>query len=342
MSAASALLPAKAVRDPHEIKQLPVLVLLPHNRCNCHCVMCDIWRIRQTREITSADLASHLDAMRALGVRHVALSGGEAQLHSDLPMLLALLRAEGIRISLLTAGLLLESTAETIANLVDDVIVSLDGPPEIHDRIRRVPQAFARLQRGVEKLHFLRPELPVSARSTVQKMNFGALAQTVETARGLRLQSISFLAADVVSQAFNRPEGWDAQRQEKIALAAADLQRLEEEIERLIAGYSDAIAMGFIVETPEKLRRIVRHFRAQLGLEEPVAPLCNAPWVSAVIEADGSVRPCFFHPPLGNIHDTGLLRILNSPAALAFRRNLDIERNPICRRCVCSLHLKQE
>lgn len=326
--------------DPHQIHEMPVLVLLAHNRCNCHCVMCDIWRIRQVREITASDLLPHLAAMRELGVRHVAISGGEAQLHSDLRALLVLLRAEGIRITLLTAGLLLESDAETIANGVDDVIVSLDGPPEIHDHIRRVPQAFAKLQRGIEALKKLRPGMPVSARSTVQKLNFGYLGQTVEAAKSLRLDSISFLPSDLTSDAFNRPDGWDQARQAKIALELADVRRLEDEMERFIAEYRTEISGKFIVESPEKLRRIVRHFRAHLGLEAPVAPLCNAPWVSAVIESDGAVKPCFFHPPLGNIHDADLLQILNSPPATDFRRNLHVEQNPTCQRCVCSLYLE--
>ena len=79
------------------------------------------------------------------------------------------------------------------------------------------------------------------------------------------------------------------------------------------------------MESPAKLRRIVQHFRAHLGQAEHVAPRCNAPWVSAVIEASGDVRPCFFHPVLGNLHSQTLPEILNSPEALQFRSNLDVE-----------------
>src|SRR5437899_1492952 len=127
---------------PHRIRALPVLVLFPHNRCNCRCVMCDIWRIRQAREITARDLEPHLESIRALGVRWVVFSGGEPQMNTDLPALSRMLRAEGIRLTLLTAGLLLEPQARSVAGTIDDVIVSLDGPREIHDRIRRVPRAF--------------------------------------------------------------------------------------------------------------------------------------------------------------------------------------------------------
>jgi sulfatase maturation enzyme AslB (radical SAM superfamily) len=73
-----------------------------------------------------------------------------------------------------------------------------------------------------------------------------------------------------------------------------------------------------------------------------VAPRCNAPWVSAVIEANGDIRPCFFHPAIGNIHDGPLTCILNAPTAVGFRKNLDVETNPICRQCVCSLYIPHQ
>jgi Fe-coproporphyrin III synthase len=63
--------------------------------------------------------------------------------------------------------------------------------------------------------------------------------------------------------------------------------------------------------------------------------------VSSVIEADGTVRPCFFQPPLGNLHRAGSLdAVLNSPEAIAWRAGLDVRRDPICRRCVCTLALR--
>ena len=66
---------------------------------------------------------------------------------------------------------------------------------------------------------------------------------------------------------------------------------------------------------------------------------CNAPWVSAVVEADGSVRPCFFHPVQGNIHERDLDGILNGKEATQFRKELDMDTNETCKKCVCYLNL---
>ena len=58
-------------------------------------------------------------------------------------------------------------------------------------------------------------------------------------------------------------------------------------------------------------------------------------------EASGDVRPCFFHPAIGNIHQAALTDIINSPEALSFRANLDVATNEICKKCVCSLYVSQ-
>ncbi|HXW90518.1 MAG TPA: radical SAM protein [Terriglobales bacterium] len=323
----------------HQIHALPVVVIFPHNQCNCRCVMCDIWRIREAREITPADLEQPLHSFRKLGVRWVVFSGGEPQLNQEWSCLARMLRQAGIRVTLLTAGLLIKSQAQMIVDSVDDVIVSLDGPAVVHNKIRRVPDAFEQMSEGIRTLHHFRPDLPVRARCTVQKENHRSLCAIVESAKQIGVRSISFLAADLTSGAFNRSGGWPPDRRERVALVLEEVDALAAEVERLIHEHRVHLDSGFVVETADKLRRIVRHFRAHLGQDEDVAPRCNAPWVSAVIEASGDVRPCFFHPVLGNIHRQAFDDILNGPEALNFRASLDVRSNPICRKCVCSLYL---
>jgi radical SAM protein with 4Fe4S-binding SPASM domain len=323
----------------HCIHDLPILVLFPHNRCNCRCLMCNIWKIRQVRELTAEDLKPHLESLRALKVRWIVFSGGEPLMHSNLTSLARICREEGIRLTLLTAGLLLERHAESVARWMDDVIVSIDGPPGAHDAIRCVPGAFARLSAGVREVRRLRSQMPIHGRCTVQKSNFRYLRDTVRAAHTLGLNSISFLAADVTSEAFNRPLGWPRERQDSIALDSSEVEGLDLEIKALILDCQREIESGYISEAPEKLRQLVRHYRATLGHAQPLAPHCNAPWVSAVVEADGTVRPCFFHRPIGNIREANLVDVLNGEPALKFRRELDVAQNPVCQKCVCSLYL---
>jgi MoaA/NifB/PqqE/SkfB family radical SAM enzyme len=319
------------------IQSLPVLVLYPHSRCNCRCVMCDIWKETTKQELSVEELVSHLEDIERLQVQWVVFSGGEPLMHTDLFRLADMLRSRNIRLTILSSGLLLKRHAEKISANIDDLIVSLDGPPAVHDHIRGIPGGFAQLKQGVHAIHERNPKLPISARFTVQKSNHCFIEETAVVAKDLGLNSISFLAADLTSHAFNRPETLPETRQSQLALTFEETVALENQFAALHKTWQDT---GFVRESAEKLSRIVRHFRAHLELCDPVAPLCNAPWVSAVVEADGTVRPCFFQPPIGSVKNQTLFQVLNGFEALAFRSSLDIATNHTCKRCVCSLQLR--
>ena len=220
-----------------------------------------------------------------------------------------------------------------MATLFDDIIVSLDGPQEIHDAIRRVTGAYNLIHKGVAAVRQHSPSIPITCRTTVQKSNHRHLRATVDAARALGLDAISFLAADLTSEAFNRPLVWPGEKQSEIGLNLEETSALEEEIELLILQYEAGIDHKYIVESAAKLRKIARRFREHLGQFPPQAPTCNAPWVSAVVEVDGSVRPCFFHRTIGNITSSTLEEVINGEAAQQFRQSLDMETNPTCQRC---------
>src|SRR5207249_11361460 len=78
----------QATRTTHRIHSLPMLVLMPHSRCNCRCVMCDIWQANsEKRELSHEDLERQMPALRKLHVQRVVLSGGEALMHQNLWLL---------------------------------------------------------------------------------------------------------------------------------------------------------------------------------------------------------------------------------------------------------------
>ncbi|MBI4478042.1 MAG: radical SAM protein [Acidobacteria bacterium] len=327
-------------RLTHELHELPILLLEAHSACNCRCVMCDIWKANaDRRELTRSDLERHVDAIRSLGVTRIVLTGGEPLLHSNLWALCDLLRGEGARITLLTTGILLPRAADAVARHVDEVIVSIDGSREVHDAIRRVAGGFDRITEGMGKLRRAAPSMGIGVRSVIQRANFRDLPNIVTACQGLESSWVSFLAADLTSTAFNRPVPWDRNRIADVALAADDLPELAHAIEATEHRHHDAIASGFIVGGSRALWRLHAYYAAHAGLSRFPPVRCNAPWVSAVMEADGSVKPCFFHPAYGTTKDRDLRSVVNSAAARTFRAQLDTRRNETCRRCVCSLHL---
>jgi MoaA/NifB/PqqE/SkfB family radical SAM enzyme len=272
--------------------------------------MCDIWQRKDGRELDLADFARHRESLLQLGVRNVVLTGGEPLLHRNFEALCDLLKECNILVTLLTTGLLISKYAAVIAKGVDEVIVSLDGPEDVHDQVRRVKGAYRLIGDGIRTVRQQSAGMPVHGRCTVQKTNHRLLRQTVAAARALWLDSISFLAADATSQAFNRELVWPDQRQNQIMLTHREVEALEEEIAALIREYAVEIRARYIRESEAKLKRIVRRFREHLGELSPIAPLCNAPWVSAVLEVEDSVRPYFFDKKIGDTRANTLDRTL--------------------------------
>jgi Fe-coproporphyrin III synthase len=303
-----------ASRVTGRVRSLPILALSVHSACNCRCVMCDIWKANtEKREISVAVLDRHLDAIKKLRVQRVMLTGGEPLLHSNLWAFCERLQREGIRLTLITTGLLIEPHARRIAEVIDDVVVSIDGPPETHDSIR-------------------------VARCVLQKANYSVVDDTIRAVHAIGVDRVSFLAADVTSTAFNRVEPWPPERQQEIALTGEDLPLYAAAIDRVAASCRDLIASGFLQDGVDGLWRIYHHYAAAVGQGEAPRVRCNAPWVSAVLEPNGNVRPCFFQPAYPS-SGGALEAIINSPGAIQFRRGLDVRRDATCRRCVCTLSL---
>ena len=319
---------------------MPVVALMPHSRCNCRCIMCDIWRAnRNGTSISDADLSGLLGDFRKLGVEWVLLTGGEPLMHVNLWTLCAALKTLPARITLLSTGLLLSRNAADIVSHCDEVIVSLDGSREVHDRIRGIPNAYQQLAGGVAALRKERPGYPVSARCVLQRLNFEDLPNIIVASRELGLDRISFLAADVSSPAFNRPDGWSDDRTREVCLSEGEAERFAAIVEDTLTRREAEFSSGFVVETPGRMRGLAAYYRAANGRGPFPEVACNAPWVSSVIESDGTVRPCFFHRPFGNIRERSIADILNSEDAIKFRRELDVRSDPVCRRCVCTFNM---
>ena len=130
----------------------------------------------------------------------------------------------------------------------------------------------------------------------------------------MALDGISFLPADMSSSAFGRERPSQSQA---LALDAKEVAELQDVVEQTIEHCREDFESGFVAESPDKLRRIAQYYAAIAGTGAFPAVSCNAPYMSVVVEADGAVRPCFFHEPVGNIRLAPLGAIVanNLPAS---------------------------
>jgi MoaA/NifB/PqqE/SkfB family radical SAM enzyme len=319
---------------------LPIAILMPHSACNCRCVMCDIWKgNKNSKQLEEKDILTILASLKKFDTKRVVMSGGEALLNKNFFRFCEILKQHGIKITLLSTGLTVKHHALKIYELVDDVIVSLDGDEEKHDEIRNIKGAFAELKEGVKALKEIDAAYPVSGRCVIHRLNFERWDKIIESAKQIGLDSISFLPADVSSQAFNRTEMWEENRQSDLLIGKDQLPALKKMIGHLISKFSKEFKDRFVVESPEKILKINKYYEAHQGLSEFPYKQCNAPWVSVVIEADGNVRPCFFHDTQGSIKTDKLEDIINAKKSILYRKQLNTFTNPTCQKCVCYLKL---
>ncbi|HYF31116.1 MAG TPA: radical SAM protein [Chitinophagaceae bacterium] len=324
----------------HKISALPIVILMPHSACNCRCVMCDIWKDNKNlKQLTEDDVKTLLSSLKKFGTQQVLMSGGEALLNPNFFKLCAILRAQNIRITLLSTGLTISRYAQQLVDSVNDIIISLDGHEALHDQIRNLPGAFSKLRLGIDEIRNINPIYRITGRTVIHRLNYRHWSRIVNTAIDIGLDQISFLPADVSSQAFNRAVKWDEPRQHEILLNEEELPMLQSILNDLFLRHKEAFQEGFIAESPAKLQKIYDYYAAFYGLNDYPYKKCNAPWVSTVIEADGTVRPCFFHDAIGNIREQPLDAILNGETALEFRKTLDMSANETCIKCVCYLNL---
>lgn len=324
----------------HKIFALPIVILMPHSACNCRCVMCDIWKgNRHLKQLTEDDIKSLLSSLKELGTKQIVMSGGEALLNPNFFSLCQILKKQNLNITLLSTGLALKKHADRILKWIDEIIVSLDGDEETHDAIRNIEGAYIKLKEGIRSIKSINPRFKISARTVIHHLNFRKWPAIIESSKEIGVDRISFLPADVSSHAFNREILWNEERQMDVAIHVDELEEFKNVLDKFISTHEEEIRSGFIAESPAKLNKIFTYYCAIHQLCEFPYKKCNAPWVSTVIEPDGNVKPCFFHSTIGNIRSDSLAEILNGENAMDFRKNLHMDQNETCRRCVCYLNL---
>jgi len=302
--------------------------------------MCDIWKgNKNAKQLSEKDVENLLVSLKKLDTKRVVMSGGEALLNKNFFSFCEIIKKQGIKITLLSTGLTVYQNADKLVTLVDDIVVSLDGDEVTHDKIRNIKGAFSELKKGVQKIKALRPNFPVSARCVIHRLNYMIWDKIIVSAKEIGLDQISFLPADITTTAFNRSEVWEKEKQESVLVPKEDLPQLKEMLQHLISSFGTYFDSRFIAESREKIQKIHQYYSAHNNIESFPEKKCNAPWVSAVVEADGTVRPCFFHDSLGSINNSSLLDILNSEKSINYRKHLDVQTNPTCVKCVCYLNL---
>ncbi|MCP4678097.1 MAG: radical SAM protein, partial [Deltaproteobacteria bacterium] len=111
--------------------------------CNLRCIHCEANAGERTKdELTTEEALSLVDELAESGCKNVMLTGGEPLVRRDWPLISERLSDNGIEVTIITNGLLVdEKIVERMCeSRVVGVSVSLDGNKEVHDTIRRSPR----------------------------------------------------------------------------------------------------------------------------------------------------------------------------------------------------------
>lgn len=147
-------------------------------RCNLHCQQCFAsCRTADPSELPAETVFAVLRQLAAAGVINVRFTGGEPSVRSDLLQILEYARGLGFVVSLQTNGVYTDPedfVAKLAAIGCDQVTVSIDGPPDIHDHLRGAG-AFASVDRSLQL--FAAYRVPVRINLLAHRQNISRLEE---------------------------------------------------------------------------------------------------------------------------------------------------------------------
>ncbi|MDD2904473.1 MAG: radical SAM protein [Syntrophales bacterium] len=338
------------------------LILDLTRRCNLKCVMCEQHRHQPgnytalswydpDRELPLAAWTKLLDQVSSFRPR-VYITGGEPLVYPQITELLQEVKKRKLYLNLQTNGTFLNRIAGLlVAEGVEIVTVSLDGPPEVHDRIRGIEGAFRRTREGIAALAAARgpnasPLILINC--VMSKANLSFLDRMVPLALELgadvlQFQHTMFNAPDNVerhnrwlSREFIQREGLDLILPSmppgeffESEIDAADLQQLRRGLETAQLQARGRLRLQFLPNLPADL--LDPYY---LDLEHPFPQVCQALWKSFRVLPDGTVSPCL-HLLAGNITSQTFDEIWNGLQMQRFRQLISRRLFPGCARC-CS------
>jgi MoaA/NifB/PqqE/SkfB family radical SAM enzyme len=318
---------AAALRRGTASDRLPYkLTLILTRRCPTRCSFCSIWKTPSPDELTVEEWGRIFES--APNTVWANLSGGEIFQRSDLLGILDRLTGSMPRLYLVdfpTTGYFPDRLIAACERLVRAgvgrvlVSVSLDGPPELHDRLRGREGAHEKACEAMRALREVRlPRVRAYFGTTLLPENHASVEETIEAARSsvpdLRRRDFHFnLGMESGHYYMNEGAGTRPPLEALQALERNGLRRGLDPVAFLERAYQ--------VRVPEYL---------ETG-RSPVP--CAALRASVFIDPQGVVYPCsIYSRPLGGLreHDYRLGSVLGGAEALATRQAVIEDRCPGC------------
>jgi len=314
-------------------------------RCNLRCRTCGLRRDSHRgieQELTTEEWFGVIDQLLGVGKRRFAIIGAEPLMRKDTPQIIEYIKRSGNSCILTTNGMLLtEETAKRIVQSgVDGITLSMDGPPDLHNSIRRGHTAHENLTQGIENLVRHRgrfgdrrkPQLRIH--TTISSLNVKALHQVFRIAKGmnvdeLHLNYISETSNESVTSAMFGGRAIANRRfvpeEGSLLLKPDEVKTLKETLSRMKKECN-----SFPIRATVISRLKERDFL------HGVYPIkrCHIVRDRMVITPYGDVIPCsHFSYSYGSLRSESAREILSGEKRKMFISRLDKELFEVCRSC---------
>ncbi|MBI9097264.1 MAG: glycosyltransferase [Spirochaetaceae bacterium] len=316
------------------------------NQCNLKCEMCWQTDRKNITQLEKKTIEKTLGELKKHGSPPVYLWGGEPFLHPDFWGIVKMIKTKKMFSIVNTNGLLIKDNIDNIiSSQLDMLIISIDGPEDVHDSIRGGKGLFQKVITGIEMLIAERRRKPIIViNSVVTEKNYLYMDKMVELkeklgADYLEFQFLIFYTPEEkkcyksqFSQLFNRiPDDVDFFPDTP---GNIDMEMLIDNVESVRKKNNRTVRFfPYVLDSPEKIRL---YFSNPKKLTQKK---CENIHSSLWVEPNGDVVPCSIFPnyTTGNIAHNTFDEIWNNTKYTEFRSHLDRDLFSICYKC-CDLH----
>ncbi len=288
---------------------------------------------KQSEEIGLTDIKALVDDLAQLGVKVITLTGGEPFLRKDILEIISYIKTKGVGCNVLTNGMLINPTiaAELVRAEVDTITFSMDGPEEIHDKVRGVKGSYAKVCRSIEYIQAQKklqgknkPSIGINC--TISSLNQHKFSQLIDTANKYNLCSVNYAflfftqqeAIDKTQQLIPLKQAKPEDQVLPDYLKQIDPDVLQSETDKCYAKAAEAnVFVNF--NPPLKRQELNCYF---FDDNYSYCTKCFLPWYSSRINPYGDVYPCSIDFKVGNIRQQSFSRLWNSENYIRFRSTL--------------------
>ena len=322
----------------------PLIIWEPSYRCNLRCKMCFFYGSSGTVPVFKDEMSlseikkvfRNVKQSYRFSLPRIHMTGGEPLIHKHFPEIAAYLKKLGFTYSITSNFTALSD--RVLSTMVrfppSDLRVSLDGPAEIHDKIRGVKGAFDNVMKNLGKIRKAGVFVPVRFNCTICNDNIDYLEKMVDIARenksDLNFQHLMFLDDKHIKQHYQFCEKMFKCRPYPIGskggLNAEEATRVIEKVKGIKKRNSN---ITFLPDL--KVKEIKDYY---LNLEGyTYGSHCFSVWSEARISPNGKVYPCFDYY-FGDLRINSFKGVWNGGKARRFRKILKrMKLFPGCIRC---------